>query len=315
MVFGRVIGLNGGNYKILTDDYQEIICKARGKLRHVKVDKNSSFNVNKNILSKKMDTKTIKLSPKVGDIVSCEIKDGINYIIDVQPRKNELIRPDISNVDQILLIFAAKKPDFSYLLLDLFLVNLEYQHIQPLIIITKIDLLSEIERIELEKGMQYYRQIGYDVILVNSKTKENIEAIIPFLKDKVSVLSGQTGAGKSTLINALIPGFNLQTQEISMALGRGKHTTRETTLYQYFGGLLGDTPGFSKLDLNSINLEEISKYFIEFQKYPCRFRGCNHQISSRDCGVRKAVEENNILESRLKSFIKIYDDVKGMRNK
>lgn len=315
MYKGRIIGLNGGIYKILTQDEKVINAKARGKLRNIKVDKNSAFNFQTNTLSTKLDTKHIKLSPKVGDIVSLDCQEDINYILDVDTRKNELIRPDIANIDQILLIFAAKKPDFSFLLLDLFLTNLEYNNIEPVIIISKMDLLSELELNELKDKMKYYEEIGYKVIFVNSKVHENIDQVIPLLKDKVSVLSGQTGAGKSTLINALIPGFTLQTQEISQALGRGKHTTRETTLYQYFGGLIGDTPGFSKLDLSKMEIEDLTKCFIEFSEYKCRFRGCAHTHNSLGCAVSIAAESGKILKSRYENYIKMYEDMQQMKKR
>ncbi len=304
---GRVINLNGGNYIVLTDDNEKIVCRARGKLRSVVVDKKSSFNTSKNKLSTKLDVNTIKLSPKVGDFVDIEINDGVNYIINVYERKNQLVRPDISNVDQIILIFAAKRPDFSFLLLDMFLVNLEKQNITPLIVISKIDLLTESELKDLKNKLKYYEKIGYNVVYVNSMDLTNKSEITEYLSNKISVLSGQTGAGKSTLINALIPGFSLNTQDISEALGRGKHTTRETTLYQHFNGLLGDTPGFSKLDLQDIKPEELKNYFIEFSDKKCRFKDCNHESNSLGCEI---VNDNEILKSRYENYIKIYNDLK-----
>lgn len=303
---GRVINSNGGNYIILTEANEKIVCKASGRLRYTCVDKKSSFNYSSNKNSKKTDTKIIKISPKVGDFVIFED----NYIIEVLERKNELIRPDISNVDQIILVFASKEPNFNNLLLDMFLVNLYYAKITPLIIISKIDLLSIEEYNALSSELSYYKEIGYDIIMANSHNLTNKDEIIPYLKDKVSVLSGQTGAGKSSLINALIPGFKLNTQEISKALGRGKHTTRETTLYEYYGGLIGDSPGFSKLDISSIPEDRLRDCFVEFKKYKCKFNDCIHLSNTKGCAVCEAVKNKEIKESRYFNYLKMLSSIK-----
>lgn len=306
---GRIIKVLGGIYTVM--DLQTKCfynATARGKLRNVVVDKTSSFN--KQLTHKtKLETKAIKLSPKVGDYVTYQL-EGDKYIVnDVKPRINDLERPLIANVDQVLLIFAAKEPEFQLNLLDQFLVLMEKAKVKAKIIITKIDLLSKEELHSLQKQMDYYEKIGYEVYFVNSMTKVGFKAIEALFKDKISVLSGQTGAGKSTFINALIPGFNLQTQEISQALGRGKHTTRCTELFQYNGGFIGDTPGFSKLDFSLILKEEIKDYFIEFKNCGCRFRDCLHD-KELGCGVKEAVKKGLVIPSRYDNYLKFLSDIK-----
>lgn len=187
--------------------------------------------------------------------------------------------------------------------------------IKPLIIVSKIDLLTNIELDELNKKIEYYRSIGYEIICVNSKTKENIELILPYLENKITVLAGQTGAGKSTLINALIPGFDLKTQEISMALGRGKHTTREIKLYEFNSALIGDTPGFSKFDIMDIKPCDLSKYYIEFKAYDCKFNDCLHKPNILGCNVTKALNDGKILKERYENYLKILNDISSDRKR
>lgn len=302
---GRIIKGIGGLYTVLDLDTKKCVTLSlRGKLRNVVVDKDSSFN--KQITHKtKLETKTIKISPKVGDYVIYQD----NMIDEIKPRINDLIRPAIANVDQVLLLFAAKKPDFQFNLLDQFLVLMEQNNVNASIIITKIDLLSEDEYNDLKEKLKYYEKIGYNVFMVDSLLKRGFKGLEDIFKDKISVLSGQTGAGKSTFVNALIPGFNLKTQEISEALGRGKHTTTATELYEFNGGYIGDTPGFSKLDFALIEKEDLKDYFIEFGNYQCKYRGCLHD-KEPDCGVKKALENKEILDSRYENYLKFLNDIR-----
>lgn len=306
MAIGRVISLDSGVYKIIGENGEEILLKARGNLRHKEVSKDSSFNKSTNKHSKKVETKRIKLSPKVGDFIKYELSGDTYFLDDVLPRKNELIRPDIANVDQIMLIFSAKRPDLSYFLLDTFISNLELHNIHPLIVITKIDLLSDEEFEEIKEQMSYYEQIGYPVFYSNSKAGVPQEIKL-YLANKVTVLSGQTGAGKSTFINSLIPGFKLETNDISDALNRGKHTTRRSHLYPYFDGLIGDTPGFSKLESFS-SKDALRDTFVEFKNCSCIFRDCLHIKGTKGCAVIPEVGKE-IKESRYNNYIKMLEGV------
>ena len=186
---------------------------------------------------------------------------------------------------------------------------MERENVEANIIITKIDLLTEEELDNMKNTMKYYEKIGYKVFFVDSKAKVGFEEIKAVFKDKISVLSGQTGAGKSTFVNALIPGFNLHTQEISEALGRGKHTTTATELYEFEGGFIGDTPGFSKLDFMLLEAENLKDYFVEFGQYQCKFRGCLHD-KEPGCAIKDAVDKNGILKERYENYLKFLTSIK-----
>lgn len=252
-------------------------CRARGKFRNTSI------------------------TPLVGDFVV--IDDETNYILNICERKNCLSRPAIANVDIGLIITSCKDPDLSLLLLDkeiLTIVNLE---IEPVIILTKTDLLSEEELNEIKLISAYYETIGYCVL-----TNKEPEKIIGALKNKTVVLTGQTGAGKSTLLNILDTSLNLKTSPISKALGRGVHTTRHTEIHEISGIKFADTPGFSALDL-AITPDRLKELYPEFLEFTCRFQDCAHD-KEIGCGVKEAFENGKILKSRYENYLKIRGELK-----
>ncbi|MBE6157489.1 MAG: ribosome small subunit-dependent GTPase A [Firmicutes bacterium] len=235
------------------------------------------------------------ITPLVGDYVLFD-KDK-KLIEKVCPRKNEFKRPKVSNIDQAFLITSLVNPNFSLNLLDKLIVLMELHNVEPIICITKEDLMNEQELKDIREILKYYEKIGYKVV-----SNQDLDSIKKLLYKKTSVFTGQTGAGKSTLLNKLNPNWNLETGEVSLALGRGKHTTRVVEMFELFDGKVMDTPGFSALDFMGYTNEEIRDSFIEFKKYPCPFKDCLH-TKEEECLVKKAVNDNNILESRYINYL------------
>lgn len=239
-----------------------------------------------------------KITPVVGDFCNISTKD--NYILEILPRKNVLIRPQVANIDQGLIVTSLKTPDFSTNLLDKLILVMESNKIKPIICITKEDLLSNEEKEENREIINYYKNIGYEVYY-----NTELEEIKKIFEGKTTVFTGQTGAGKSSLFNKLDSNLNLEVGEVSIALGRGKHTTRCVELLKILGGKLVDTPGFSSIDLNNLEKEDIRDSFIEFKKYNCKYKDCMHtNESSKECAIKQAIENNEILNSRYENYIK-----------
>ncbi|WP_053362120.1 ribosome small subunit-dependent GTPase A [Bacillus sp. FJAT-27251] len=256
-----------------------------------------------------------KVTPLVGDEVSYQAENETDgYIMEVKERKNELVRPPIANVDQAILVFSAVEPDFSTALLDRFLVLVEYNHIRPLICITKVDLLENGIG-KLEQYAADYRNAGYEVILASSETQEGLEELYPYLEGKISVFAGQSGVGKSSLLNALRPELELKTSGISHHLGRGRHTTRHVELIKIGeSGLVADTPGFSSLEFTEIEPTELNFCFPDIERISedCKFRGCLH-VSEPKCAVKAAVEAGVIPEYRYDHYKDFLQEIKDRK--
>ncbi|KYD08203.1 ribosome small subunit-dependent GTPase A [Heyndrickxia sporothermodurans] len=285
---GKIIKALSGFYYVLDQD-QIIQCRGRGVFR-------------KN-----------KITPLVGDTVVYQAENNREgYIMEVKERINELIRPPIANVDQAILIFSAKEPDFSSTLLDRFLVIIESNDINPIICLTKLDLLTDEEKIHLMNFVNDYEKIGYQIILSSSKTKEGINELLPYLDEKISVFAGQSGVGKSSLLNAINPELALKTSHISSHLGRGKHTTRHVELIEINNsGLVADTPGFSALEFDELEAENLSNCFPEMaqRSSECKFRGCLH-VNEPKCAIKNALENNEIADYRYHHYLQFLQEIR-----
>lgn len=250
--------------------------------------------------------------PLVGDFVEYEkVEEGSDGVIKkIFPRKNELIRPPIANVDQSLLVFSVKEPDFNTILLDRFLVILESHQVIPIICLTKMDLLTEKEKDEINSYIKIYKDIGYEVVDTYKNDPTLLDRLEPILKGKTTVLAGQSGVGKSTLLNTLIPNLNLKTGEISQSLGRGKHTTRHVELIEVADGLVADTPGFSSFEFDHLEKEDLTTCFPEFErkKDECKFRGCLH-LKEPKCAIKAGVETGDILEFRYEHYLQFLQEI------
>ncbi|OXS78508.1 ribosome small subunit-dependent GTPase A [Domibacillus enclensis] len=282
---GKIIKALSGFYYVL-DGEDLIQCRGRGVFRK------------RNI------------TPLVGDYVEYEAEnDKEGYILSIGDRKNELVRPPISNIDQAVLVFSALEPTFSTMLLDRFLVLIESKNVEPVICVTKMDLVEDSKG--LQAFMEDYRTIGYTVVETSSEKMEGLVALEDYLAGKTSVFAGQSGVGKSSLLNAIRPELELKTDEISSSLGRGKHTTRHVELIPLSGGLVADTPGFSSLDFDGIEVEDLSDCFPEMaeRSAACKFRGCIH-LNEPKCAVKQAVEKDEIPSYRYDHYLQFIEEIK-----
>lgn len=282
---GQIVRVLAGSYSVYSD-HQTYECRARGKFRNQ------------------------RQKPMAGDF--CEFNEVDGYMMSLLPRKNELLRPPLANVDQCFVVMSCHEPEFSTALLDRFLIEIEAKQIEAMIVVSKCDLLVDNDPVLHE--IEAYQKAGYTVILTGKELDDH-RALIPYFKDKLSVFTGQSGVGKSSLMNRLMPELELNTQEISKALGRGKHTTRHVELYHDYEGWIADTPGFSSLELY-YEPRELSEAYHDFRRLSssCKFRGCLHQHEP-DCAVKQAVEEGKIAKSRYEHYLAFLEEVKSKKGK
>lgn len=252
--------------------------------------------------------KTKEEKPVVGDNVLIEVESEKGNVIEIVDRKKYIKRPKMANLTQLILVVSAKNPVPDLLMLDKQLAFAEFLDVNPIIVINKIDL-DDKEAKNIEK---IYSDIGYTVIKTNAKGNINIEELKKYLEGNISGFSGNSGVGKSTLINSIFEKEKTLEGEISKKNRKGKNTTTSVKLYKIGeDSYIADTPGFSNFDVYEIPYKEVYKYFVEFNEYvqDCEYQDCRH-IKENECGIKKALIERRISESRYNNFIKIYEELK-----
>ncbi|GGG86532.1 ribosome small subunit-dependent GTPase A [Staphylococcus pragensis] len=254
-----------------------------------------------------------KFSPIVGDIVDFDIQNiDEGYIHHVHDRRNALKRPPVSNIDGLIIVMSAFEPEFSTQLLDRFLVIAHSYDLAPSILVTKKDLASEEQIEHIESLLTNYQSIGYNTQFVGKDSdKSHVVASWP---NGLVVLSGQSGVGKSTFINTFNPELNLETNDISKSLNRGKHTTRHVELFERENGFIADTPGFSALDFDHIEKDDLKHYFIDIDHYgeQCKFRNCNH-IKEPQCHVKQQLDEGHLPQFRYDHYLQLFNEISNRK--
>lgn len=285
---GTIIkGIGGFYYVEAADEIYE--CKARGVFRKE------------------------KLSPLVGDKVTISINENAENTIDeIMPRKNALTRPPVVNIANLIIVVSTVEPKPSTLVIDKLIAVAEHKNIEPIIVITKPDLASAQEIFDI------YTLAGFKTIIVSNETKDGVDEVKAVLKDKISALTGNSGVGKTSLLNNLDETLALKTAQISKKLGRGRHTTRQAELYRVCDGFVVDTPGFSSFEIDKSDIilkDELAYCFRDFSDYieKCKFYpSCTH-TADKGCAVVEAVNEGKISKSRHNSYVQLYNEVKDIK--
>lgn len=248
------------------------------------------------------------IAPLPGDKVEISIIDyekKLGSIVKIYPRLSRLVRPAVANVDQVVVIIAVKSPEPDFLLLDKLLVTSEKDNINAIICINKIDLDISHEH---ERIVENYSKAGYKLILTSLKTNEGFDDFRQALKGRISVFAGQSGVGKSTILNTIMDTFVMKTGTLSEKIGRGKHTTRHAELIPLIdGGYIVDTPGFSTFELLDIDYKDLQNYYHEFSDFKdnCRFTGCSH-VNEPDCRVKNEVNSGSISKERYERYVELF---------
>lgn len=289
---GAIIKATGGFYYVVCDNDADKVyeCRARGLFRKEKI------------------------KPLVGDLVKIEvIDDAAAYVIEILPRKNELVRPPLANIDTFVLVTSVADPPPNLFVLDKLIAIAVHKNIAPMLVITKTDLGDSTQLEEI------YRLAGIPVQCVSLGSNRGLAELRAALSTGVSAFCGNTGVGKSTLLNSIDSRFSIETGETSQKLGRGRHTTRHVELYRIApGGYIADTPGFSAVDMERyehIRKEELADCFSEFAPFTpdCRFTGCSHTVE-KGCEVLAALADGKIAPSRHENYCALYEEAKQIKD-
>lgn len=289
MTGGRIIKALSGFYYVDTGDGNLIACRARGKFRHQKI------------------------TPLVGDLVEITPTEENSGMVDrILPRRNEFFRPAVANIDQMVIIASGAVPITDPFLIDRMTTIAQAKGCEPVICFNKCDL----DRADDLFGL--YRRAGFTTLRVSAETGEGIDELRQIISGKVSAFTGNSGVGKSSILNALYPGFSLQVGEVSEKLGRGRHTTRHVELFSMAGTYVADTPGFSSFDVERMELirkEELGSAFRDFVPYldSCRFVGCSH-VKEKGCAVLAAVKAGEVSRVRHQSYVRLYEQAKERKD-
>jgi ribosome biogenesis GTPase len=254
-----------------------------------------------------------KITPLVGDTVQITVGDDNKNSIDVIfERRNYFNRPPIANVDNLVIVSSTCEPKPNTIIIDRLTAVAIHKKVRPIIVFTKDDLYSAAEYLDI------YSLTDIDTFVVSNETGEGVEDLLREIDGSISVFTGNSGVGKSSLINSIAPEFSLETSEISRKLGRGRHTTRHVELYRIGNGFIADTPGFSSLDFETndiIRKDELAECFPEFSEYlgMCKFTSCSH-INDKGCRIVEALSEGKIHPSRHESYVSLYNEVKDIKD-